>query len=107
MHVGDMPCRGVRFGGPVEHSIDIASCVLPVLRQKNIQYFFGRIQYHTDIMITTFNAIMNDTAEKCDFISTVNCSNSEKLVETISSSVVQSMTSTLSSSVSITGQITS
>jgi hypothetical protein len=99
IHIADAPCHGSRF-----HSMGddypagdprglTPESLLPRIREKNVLYLFGRINTHTDQMITIFNSVLEG-----NYIETLNVSDASKMMSTISKSVTTTMSSTLSSS---------
>jgi hypothetical protein len=75
----------------------LAENLLPALRDKNITYYFGKINSYTDKMITEFNAIMGD-----EFIKTTDCKTAASLMTTVAKSVTTTLTASISSSATTT-----
>lgn len=97
-HIGDAPCHGTRFhtcGGDEYPAGDphglLAEKLLPSLADKNVQYFFGRINSSTDTMIRIFNEIAGDK-----FVKTVDCSEASKMMTGVARTVTDSMSSSVS-----------
>lgn len=98
-HIGDAPCHGNRFHGPNvgdnhgggDHGI------IDLLRQvksHNINYYFGKLTDHTDIMIQEFNKAMAGSMSEAgaDFVQVAPLSASGGLVGSVTRAVRESLT---------------
>ena len=77
-HIADAPCHGSRFHNgvgddyPHGHEKDTpAEQLIATLQGQQVVYFFGKLNTHTDKMITEFNKIAGSayiTTEDCRFV---------------------------------------
>lgn len=101
-HVGDAPCHGNDYHDkslgdsyPMGHPSDVSpSIFLNELANKQVSYFFGKLNSSTDMMISKFNGIMGRT-----FIETEMLSSPTAMMTAITKSATTSMKSSIASSV--------
>lgn len=101
-HICDAPCHGSHYhtsaiddnnmnGDP--NGLDIA-VILRELQMKNVQYYFGKINDHTNLMIQRFNEHIGG-----EFVTTTPL-NSGSMMTTITTSVTKSVSESISGSAS-------
>lgn len=109
-HIADAPCHGREFHdmsddypGGDKYGLKIED-LLNGLNQKNVIYYFGKINSSTDKMIGEFNKRMG-VFGKPKFIDMVSCTDASKMMESVSHSVTETYTSSISTSASTTSKI--
>ena len=108
-HICDEPCAGQRFGRSLDSDCDpsgpSAEKVLRALVEKNISYFFGRIQGNTDKMINVFNFDILKRSKEDEYIKTVDVTDSKLILSEMTKSIASVMTISVSYSVTTNFQI--
>jgi hypothetical protein len=103
-HIGDAPCHGREYHSP--HVTDdhptgdpnglSVTDLLKAIKELKITYFFGRIQFQTDLMIKKFNEAINPS-HPTGFIHVTPMSGGT-MMEVVTKSVATSFAETLSAS---------
>ena len=106
-HIGDAPCHGSKYhsgmsddypdGHPSDPNI---GTLLQQLQNKNIVYYFGRLNSTTDIMIREFNKAIGS-----EYIKSVNI-DANTLMKTVTSSVSATIKASISGTTTLSGTTT-
>jgi hypothetical protein len=106
-HIADAPCHGTQFHCFGERGDSHPGgdpnglrpeTLLPALQQKGVMYKFGRINNSTDKMVNEFNRIMGGSG----FVETIEIKDAASMMRSVTTSVTDTMYTSLSSSFGIT-----